>query len=182
MTRKVRQKKSLVIVYTGSGKGKTTAALGLALRAIGAGKKVAFIQFIKGSWKTSETESIKRLAPDFEFFRMGKGFVRIFDDRLDQSVHVAAAKEALEYAKKLLFSKKVDVLVLDEILVAVRLRLIRTSDVLSLIEMKPDRTTIVLTGRNAPKQLIQIADCVTEMKQIKHPFTKGIRAIHGIDY
>jgi cob(I)alamin adenosyltransferase len=175
-------RKGLVIVYTGNGKGKTTAALGLCVRACGYGMKVAIVQFIKGSWQSGEIEGIKKLAPNVEFIRMGRGFVGIIDDKLPRSEHEKAAGEALEFVRGMLLSNKYDIIILDELNVAVHLGLIEIEDVLKLIDDKPAELNLVITGRNAHKKLIERADLATEMKEIKHPYQKGILAQKGIDY
>jgi cob(I)alamin adenosyltransferase len=174
--------KGLVIVYTGNGKGKTTAALGLCIRAIGYDEKVCIIQFIKGSWKYGELDGIKRLAPNVELYQKGLGFVGIIDDKLDKSEHIKAAQEAIAFAKERILSAKYDIVILDEINVAVSLDLIKVEDILSLINCKPELLDLVLTGRNARPEIIERADLVTEMREIKHPYQKGIMAQKGIDF
>jgi cob(I)alamin adenosyltransferase len=174
--------KGLVIVYTGNGKGKTTAALGLCIRAIGYNEKVCIVQFIKGSWKYGELDGIKRLAPNVELYQKGLGFVGIIDDKLDKSEHIKAAREAVAFAREKLVSGNYDIVILDEINVAVSLDLIKIEDVLGLIDDKPELLDLVLTGRNARQELIDKADLVTEMREIKHPYQKGIMAQQGIDF
>ena len=174
--------KGLVIVYTGDGKGKTTASLGLCVRAVGYGKKVCIIQFIKGSWKYGELDGIKKLAPNVELYQKGLGFVGIIDDKLDKSEHIKAAGEALAFANEKMHTGQYDILILDEINVAISLGLLETQDILRLIDLKPDGIELVLTGRGAPNEIVEAADLVTEMKEIKHPFNKGIEARKGIEY
>ena len=174
--------KGLVIVYTGGGKGKTTAALGLALRAIGYNHKVCMIQFIKGSWHYGEMDSAKRLEPELELIAVGKGFVGIMDDKSPREDHEKIAEEAIKICKEKINSKKFDVLILDEINYAVDLGLIKIEQVIELIKMKPDDLDLVLTGNNARQEIIDLADLVTEMKEIKHPFKSGIKAKKGIDF
>jgi len=174
--------KGLVIVYTGDGKGKTTAALGLCIRAVGYDEKICIVQFIKGSWKYGELEGIKKLASNVELYQKGLGFVGIIDDKLDKSEHIKAAKEALEFAREKILSGKYDIVILDEINVAIHLDLIGVEDVLKVIDEKPELLDLVLTGRNAKKEIIERADLVTEMREIKHPFQKGIMAQKGIDF
>jgi cob(I)alamin adenosyltransferase len=174
--------RGLVIVYTGNGKGKTTAALGLCIRAVGYDERVCIIQFIKGSWKYGELDGIKRLAPNVELHQKGLGFVGIIDDKLDRSQHVRAAREALAFAKEKILSRQYDIVILDEINVALNLGLIGVDDVLDLINAKPELQDLVLTGRNAHQEIIDRADLVTEMREIKHPFQKGIMAQQGIDF
>jgi cob(I)alamin adenosyltransferase len=178
----VEQARGLVLVNTGDGKGKTTAALGTVLRAVGYGHRVLIVQFIKGSWMYGEMKSIKRLEPEVEFHRMGKGFVGIIDDNLPREQHEAAAKEALAFAKERLASGDYRLVLLDEIFVAIGLGLITTGDVLGVLDVRPQQTSLILTGRGAPLEIIERADTVTEMKEIKHAFRKGILAQRGVDY
>jgi len=179
---KKAEKKGLVIVYTGDGKGKTTAALGLCVRAVGYDEKVCIVQFIKGSWKYGELDGIKKLAPNVELFQKGLGFVGIIDDKLDKSEHIKAAGQALIFAREKVVSGGYDIVILDEINVAVHLGLIEVGDVLKLIDDKPPLLDLVITGRNAREEIIERADLVTEMREIKHPFRKGIMAQKGIDF
>jgi len=176
------EKDGLVIVYTGNGKGKTTAALGMALRAIGHDYKVCMIQFIKGSWHYGEMSSSKKLEPEFELIAVGKGFVGIIDDTSPHSEHEKSAREALRISKEKILSKKFDIVILDEINYAIDLSLIELNQVLDLIKLKPSNVTLVLTGNHAKDEIIQSADLVTEMKEIKHPFKSGIKAKKGIDF
>ncbi len=171
-----------VIVYTGKGKGKTTAALGIVLRAVGHGYRVGMIQFIKGEWYYGELTSSKRLEPEFEMIAAGKGFVGIIDDDHPVEDHQQAARQALAVAREKLFSGSYDVLILDEISYAVKLGLLSEKDVLDLIAARPQKTTLVLTGNYAPESFIQAADLVTEMREIKHPYQSGIKAKKGIDF
>jgi len=169
-------------VYTGKGKGKTTAALGMALRAIGYNHKVCMIQFIKGSWHYGEMTSSKRLEPEFELTAVGKGFVGIMDDKSPIEDHKKIAQEALKIAQEKISSKKYDIIILDEINYALNLNLIELDDVLKIISDKPDSVNLVLTGNHAKDEIIEKADLVTEMREIKHPFKLGIRAKKGIDF
>jgi len=172
----------LVIVYTGGGKGKTTAALGMALRAVGHGFKVAMIQFIKGSWFYGELNSSAKLEPNFELVAAGKGFVGIIDDNKPLEDHVTAAQEALRISREKIASAKYDIIILDEINYAVNLKLITVDDVLELIKIKPKNMTLVLTGNYAKEKVIEAADLVTEMKEIKHPYREGKKAKRGVDF
>ncbi len=176
------EERGLVIVYTGKGKGKTTAALGIVLRAVGHGMKVGMVQFIKGEWYYGELSSSKRLEPEFELVAAGKGFVGIIDDDHPREAHLDAAQAALSLAKEKLQSGKYDVLILDEISYAAKLGLISERDILDLIESKPEKTSLVITGNYAPESVIEAADLVTEMKEIKHPYQHGIKAKRGIDF
>jgi len=172
----------LTIVYTGKGKGKTTAALGIVLRAVGYGKKVCMIQFIKGSWHYGEMTSSKKLEPEFEMITVGKGFVGIIDDKSPKEDHKEIAKEAIKISNEKIQSGKYDIVILDEINYAVNLDLISVKDVLNLIKSKPQKVDLVLTGNYAKDEIIEIADLVTEMREIKHPFQRGIKAKKGIDF
>lgn len=172
----------LVIVYTGDGKGKTTAALGLGLRAIGRGWRVLMIQFGKGAWHYAELESVKRLEPDFRIVPMGLGFFKILDDHHTESEHRAAAHEALAYAREQMLSREYDMLILDEVNGIVAAGLLPLELVVQLLEDKPDDLTLVFTGRAASADIITRADLVTEMRDIKHPYQKGLLAQKGIDY
>lgn len=172
----------LVIVYTGKGKGKTTAALGVAFRATGHSMKTCMIQFIKGSWHYGEMSSSKRLEPEFELTAVGKGFVGILDDRSPKEDHEKIAKEAVRISKEKILCGKYDVVILDEINYAVNMGLVSVNDVMDLIESRPKNLSLILTGNYARQEIIDAADLVTEMKEIKHPFQRGIRAKKGIDY
>lgn len=179
-------RKGLVIVYTGDGKGKTSAALGGVLRALGHGWKVLVIQFFKGDWPVvfGELQSARHHA-NLEILQLGKGFVGIMGDKKPLEEHRAAAVSALETARQRILSGAYDLVVLDEINCAVDYlgtTLVPLSAVLGLIDAKPERTHLILTGRNAHPDLIARADLVTEMRQIKHPFEAGIPAQLGIDY
>jgi cob(I)alamin adenosyltransferase len=171
-----------VIVYTGKGKGKTTAALGIALRAVGHDYKICMIQFIKGSWHYGEMTSSKRLEPEFELIAVGKGFVGILDDKTPLEIHQKIAQEAIQISKEKILSEKYNIVILDEVNYAVNLGLIDVKDVLELIKVKPQKVTLILTGNHVKQEIIDVADLVTEMREIKHPFQRGIRAKKGIDF
>ena len=174
--------KGLVIVYTGNGKGKTTAALGMALRAIGYNYKVCMLQFIKGSWHYGEMDSSKKLEPNFELIAIGKGFVGILDDKSSKEEHEKYAKEALKICQEKIFSEKYDIVILDEVNYAINLNLIDVNDIMKLIKEKPEKVNLVLTGNHAKNEIVELADLVTEMTEIKHPFKSGIKARKGIDF
>ena len=178
----MNNKDGLVIVYTGNGKGKTTAALGLALRAIGYEHKVCMLQFIKGSWHYGEMDSSKKLGPDFELIAIGKGFVGILDDSSPREEHEKYAAEALKICREKIFSEKYDVVILDEVNYAINLGLLDVEEIIKIIKEKPARLNLVLTGNHAKEEIIELADLVTEMKEIKHPFKSGIKAKKGIDF
>jgi cob(I)alamin adenosyltransferase len=174
--------KGLVIVYTGNGKGKTTAALGIALRAVGYDHKVCMLQFIKGSWHYGEMDSSKKLEPNFELIAIGKGFVGILDDNSTREEHEKYAAEALKICRKKIFSEKYDVVILDEVNYAINLGLIDIEEIKKIIKEKPTNLDLVLTGNHVKDEIIELADLVTEMKEIKHPFKYGIKAKKGIDF
>lgn len=173
----------MFIIFTGNGKGKTTAALGQALRAVGDGSKVLMVQFIKGPWKSGEDTSAQLLHPHFLLVKKGRGFVGIGNDTLPFTEHVVAAQEALAYAQKEARTKKWNMLILDEIWNAHQLKLISSQDIQSFIKVvTPCVEHIVCTGRNCPDEFIEKADLVTEMKEIKHPFSHGIPGSKNIEF
>jgi cob(I)alamin adenosyltransferase len=174
-------KKGLIIVYTGNGKGKTTAAMGSALRAVGQGLKVLMLQFIKGSWDYGELESIKRLAPDFTIQRLGKGFIHLKSQQDDKEV-IENISQSWKRAEDGVLSDRYDMVILDEVNYVISYGLIPVEKVLDLIEKRPKRLHIILTGRDAHHKVIEKADLVTEMKEIKHPYSKGIKAQKGIEF
>ena len=174
--------RGLVIVYTGNGKGKTTAALGMALRAIGYDHKVCMLQFIKGSWHYGEMDSSKKLEPNFELIAVGKGFVGILDDNSPREEHEKYAAEAVRICREKIFSEKYDVIILDEVNYAITLGLIDVQEIIKIIKEKPSELDLVLTGRDVKEEIVELADLVTEMKEIKHPFKSGIKAKKGIDF
>ena len=175
-------KKGLIQIYTGDGKGKTTAALGVALRAAGHGKKTLIVQFIKSFQNYGEIKFVKKYHCGIAIKILGKGYVKIKGDRYPFEEHVKTAKKALQYAEEQILSKKYDIVVLDEINIALDKKLITIQEIVDLIQQKPPDLHIILTGRSAPKKLIQLADLVSEVKEIKHPFRKGILAQKGIEY
>lgn len=174
--------KGLLIVYTGNGKGKTTASLGMTIRAVGYGWKVSIVQFIKGTWKYGEIDGIKKLSPNVELNIMGAGFVGIIDDDKPFEEHRRAAKEAYDLLLEKTVSGEFELVIADELNVAVSLGLITNDELKALIEKKPEKVHLVITGRNADQWLIDKADLVTEMKEIKHPYQKGILAQKGVDF
>ena len=175
-------KDGLVIVYTGNGKGKTTAALGLAMRAIGYEHKVCMLQFIKGSWHYGEMDSSKKLEPNFELIAIGKGFVGILDDNSPREEHEKYAAEALRICREKINSGNYNVVILDEVNYAINLGSIDVQEIIKLIKEKPSNLDLVLTGRDVKEEIVELADLVTEMKEIKHPFKSGIKAKKGIDF
>ena len=172
----------IVIVYTGNGKGKTTASLGVALRAVGHGLKVCMVQFIMGEWHYGELNSLKKLEPDFELIVAGKGFIGIIDDDHAFEEHVRAAKTALDIVEQKISLDIFDIIILDEINYAVHLGLLNLDDVMKIVRNRPKHLSLILTGNYACEEIILLADLVTEMKEIKHPYKKGIKAKRGIDF
>lgn len=177
----MNSEKGLIILYTGEGKGKTTAALGLVLRAVGYKKKCLIVQFGK-AWFTGELVGIKKLSPLVKIIQGGKGFLDILGSKVSKKDHKKAAKEAFELLYKEVISDKWDIVVADEIVGAVSSGVLQIEKVVKLIKDRPLGLDLVLTGHHAPKRLIDMADLVTEMQEIKHPFQKGILAKKGIDF
>ena len=169
----------LVQVYTGDGKGKTSAAFGLALRAIGRELKVYIIQFIKGGFDYGELHVVDKL-PNLKLKAFGRG--RFITERPPEKEDMKLAEEALALAEEVIGNGEYDIVILDEINVALNLRLINLEKVLELIKNKPKYVELVLTGRYAPPDIIETADLVTEMREVKHPFNKGYQARKGIEY
>lgn len=181
MSSRQESQRGLILVFTGNGKGKTTAALGTALRAVGYGHRVAIIQFIKGTWHYGEMDALARI-PEIELHRTGAGFYKIMGDTLPEEVHRKAAADGLELARQSMRSGRYHLVVLDEINNAVKTGLLRVEEVLGLLDEKPEQLDLILTGRDAPPEVQERADLVTEMREIKHPFHKGVLARKGIDY
>ena len=174
------KEKGLIIITTGQGKGKTTAALGLALRSIGHNHNVAIIQFIKGGWEPGERFALKVFGEKIKFHACGEGFTWETQDRdRDISLVKSSWSKALNYMK----DPKYKLIILDEIIVAIKLGYIDENEIIKCISLRPDLTHVVLTGRGASKKLIDSADLVTEMKLIHHPFREqGVKAQKGIEY
>jgi cob(I)alamin adenosyltransferase len=170
----------LIIVNTGNGKGKTTAALGTVFRALGQGFKVAMIQFIKGGWRYGELQAAEKFA-DFSLEPMGHGFIKLGDGEPAPEDCALAEKTWAKCAEKIL-SDEYDLVVCDEVNYALSYGLLPVTMVLETLARKPQRLHIILTGRNAPEELIEAADLVTEMREIKHPYQKGIKAQRGIEF
>ncbi len=194
-----RYAQGLVQVYTGDGKGKTTAALGLGLRAVGHGYKVRMIQFMKGTSYTGEVQAVRRLGPDFEIFQFGRDCKYADKIRSGEAVcdgcgqcfvalgnpeprDIRYAKEAYDLAARTLDEPQADLVILDEISNALYYELLDVEDVASLIARRPSGVELVLTGRNMPAAILEMADLVTEMRMVRHPFESGIAARHGIEY
>ena len=178
------KRKGLVLVHTGEGKGKTTAAIGLAVRAWGDGFRILILQFIKGSWKYGELSALKALGEidgRIEIRPTGIGFTRNASSE-EMAVHREKARTALQEALTEMTSGQWDMIILDEINYALNFGLLEEQEVLELLSQKPTELHLVLTGRHALPAIIDCADLVTEMRLIKHPFQKGIRAQKGIEF
>ena len=173
------REKGLIVVFTGSGKGKSTAAFGMLLRALQHGMNAAVVQYVKGAIPTAETAAFERFGAQLEWHRMGEGFHWITQDaELDRK----AAERAFERTQELLARPNLGMLILDEILVALRLHQLEEQRVLDALANKREDLHVVLTGRGATEAMIERADLVTEMKLIKHPYRAGIRAQKGIEF
>ena len=174
------KKKGLIIVHTGDGKGKTSAALGVAFRAAGNKMHVAIIQFIKGRWKYGELEAAQQVKPAIEIHAMGEGFTW---DTKNPARDIEMTKKAWKLCKEKMLSGKYEVVIFDEINYVIDYHYLNVKEVISALKQKPPLVHVILTGRNAKSELIEMADLVTEMKEIKHPFKEqGILAQRGIEF
>ncbi|WP_333859339.1 cob(I)yrinic acid a,c-diamide adenosyltransferase [Clostridium sp.] len=175
-------KKGFVQIYTGDGKGKTTAALGLALRAVGNNYKVYMVQFLKTS-KTGEIESVKKLGSNFNIYRFEKkkGFFWTLNDSKKEELKKEVEK-AYKFCLKTVENNTCDILIMDEIMAVISNGIISIEKITELIDKRPDNMELIFTGRDAPQQIVEKADLVTEMKSIKHYIDKGIFAREGIEY
>lgn len=171
--------KGLFLLFTGDGKGKTTAALGLAFRAMGHGFPVCVIQFIKGGWQPGEVATAKRFDDLLDFHVMGRGFTWKSDD-LDKDI--AVAREAWRFAKKIISEGRHRLVILDELTYLISYKMIDEQDVLDTVASRPAGMHVVVTGRGASEELMAAADLVTEMRAIKHPYKSGIKACKGIEF
>jgi len=172
-------KQGLIQVYTGDGKGKTTCALGLALRAVGQGFKVFMIQFLKTD-KTGEAEAARRLAPDFTIRSFGTpGFPRLTDP---EPQTLEAVLQAFNLARQLILAGEHDLVILDEVNLSLTYGLVPLTEMLEVLRQRPGHVEVVLTGRAAPPELVELADLVTEMRPVKHYFEAGIKARRGIEW
>jgi cob(I)alamin adenosyltransferase len=174
-----KRRRGLIIVNTGDGKGKTTAALGLAFRALGVGFKVFMVQYIKGKWKTGEKKLADRLAPDIEIRPMGDGFTW---DTKDPAQDIATTRKIWEVSKEAIASGRYDVVILDEINVVMKLGYLDPAEVVAFLAARDPRQHVVLTGRGAPPEIIEAADLVSEIVPIKHPYRSGVKAQLGIEF
>jgi cob(I)alamin adenosyltransferase len=177
-----KERKGLVVVITGNGKGKTTAALGIALRACGHGMRVCIVQFMKGDLYAGEWDGIKRMDCAIELHATGKGFCGIQRNPYPWSEHRANAQDAIDLVHEKMASGAFDLMILDEINNALKLKLIDLEQLLEILHNKPPLMHLVLTGRDADPRVIERADTVSEVVEIKHSYRKGIEPQPGIDY
>ena len=176
-------RQGLTLIFTGNGKGKTTAAVGLTVRAVGNRMRVFFLQFIKGQWKSGEREILRGL-PGVDLEVTGRGFTieSLRNPNIPMEDHAAAAAHGWEVAQRVVRQGDYDMVVLDEILGAITAELVPLDEVVELVRTKPSSLHLVLTGRDAPPRLIEAADLVSEIQPVKHPFERGIKAQRGIEF
>jgi cob(I)alamin adenosyltransferase len=174
-------RKGLIMVNTGPGKGKTTAAMGTALRAVGNGMRVLMLQFIKGSWHYGELDAVKAFGDRWVMKQMGRGFVKVGGAETDPE-DVRLVQEAWAEAEKAILSGEWDLVVLDEINYAISYGMLDANKVVETLKRKPEMVHVILTGRNAHPAIVELADTVTEMRQVKHAYEKGVMAQRGIEY
>ena len=172
------EEKGLLIVHTGTGKGKSTAAFGMAIRAIGHGQRVGLVQFIKGTWRTGEKEFFKRIE-EIDHVTSGEGFTWETQDR---ERDIAMSRKGWEKAKELIANPEIKMVILDELNIALRYDYLPLEEVVAGLAARPEGCHVVVTGRNAKPELIEIADLVTEMTLVKHPFRAGVKAQPGIEF
>jgi cob(I)alamin adenosyltransferase len=177
-----KHRKGLVVVITGNGKGKTSSALGMILRACGHGMKSSMVQFMKGDIYAGEWDGVKKLSSDVELIPTGMGFCGIEGNPYSHAEHREAAQRALRLAKEKIESGPFDIVVLDEINNALKLRLVDLEQVLNLITHKPPSLHLILTGRDAHPRVMALADTVSEVREIKHAYREGVEPQPGIDY
>jgi cob(I)alamin adenosyltransferase len=174
-------RRGLIIVNTGAGKGKTTAAMGTALRAVGGGMKVLMLQFLKGSWHYGELDAVQAFGDKFVMKQMGRGFVKVGAEKPDPE-DVKMVEDAWAEAEKAIQSREWDLVVLDEINYAISYGMLDPAKVVEGLKQKPEMVHVILTGRNAHVSIIELADTVTEMRQVKHAYERGVMAQRGIEY
>ncbi len=171
--------KGLVIVHTGKGKGKSTAAFGMVFRALGNGMKVGVVQFVKGKWQTGERVILEKLGDQVTMTAMGDGFTWETQDRARD---IEAAQAAWERAKAMILDDEHDMVLLDELNIVLRYDYLDVADILAVLEQKPEMKHVLITGRNAKDELMDFADLVTDMTMVKHPFRAGVKAQVGIEF
>ncbi|MGD9599005.1 MAG: cob(I)yrinic acid a,c-diamide adenosyltransferase [Steroidobacteraceae bacterium] len=169
----------LLIVHTGRGKGKSTSAFGMAIRALGWGKKVAIVQYVKGKWQTGEKDFFRAHPELLTFEVMGEGFTW---DTQDRELDIKAAREAWERSKLLIMDPTYDLVILDELNIVLRTDTLPIDEILEFLKQRPTEKHVCITGRDAKSGLLEMADLVTEFKEVKHPFKAGFKAQKGIDY
>jgi cob(I)alamin adenosyltransferase len=174
-------RRGLIIVNTGPGKGKTTAAMGTALRAVGQGMRVLMLQFLKGSWHYGELDAVQAFGDRFIMKQMGRGFVKVGAEKPDPE-DVRMVEEAWAEAERAIRSGEWDLVVLDEISYAISYGMLDPAKVVESLKQKPEMVHVILTGRNAHPTIVDLADTVTEMRQVKHAYEKGVMAQRGIEY
>ena len=174
-------RRGLIIVNTGPGKGKTTAAMGTALRAVGNGMKVLMLQFLKGSWHYGELDAVKAFGENFIMKQLGRGFVKVGGAETDPE-DIRMVEEAWQESREAILSGKWDLVILDEINYAISYGMLDPDKVVETLKQKPEMVHVILTGRNAHAKIVEVADTVTEMRQVKHAYEAGILAQRGIEY
>src|SRR6201987_4458087 len=174
-------RRGLILINTGPGKGKTTAAMGTALRAVGNGMKVLMLQFLKGSWHYGELDAVKAFGGNFMMKQMGRGFVKVGGAETDPE-DVRMVEEAWAEAEQAILGGQWDLVVLDEINYAISYGMLDPAKVVDVLKRKPELVHVILTGRNAHPTIVEVADTVTEMRQVKHAYEKGVLAQRGIEY
>ncbi len=174
-------RRGLIIVNTGPGKGKTTAAMGTALRAVGQGMKVLMLQFLKGSWHYGELDAVQAFGDRFLMKQLGRGFVKVGGAEPDPE-DIRLVEEAWAESEKAILSGEWDLVILDEINYAISYKMLDVSKVVEALKRKPEMVHVILTGRNAHADIVELADTVTEMRQVKHAYERGVMAQRGIEY
>jgi cob(I)alamin adenosyltransferase len=174
-------RKGLILINTGPGKGKTTAALGTALRAVGNGMRVLVLQFLKGSWHYGELDAVQPFGENFVLRQMGRGFVKVGGAETDPE-DLRMVQQAWTEARSAISSGDWDLVVLDEINYAIGYGMLDPAEVAAALRSRPEMVHVILTGRNAHPLLVELADTVTEMREVKHAYAKGILAQRGIEY
>ena len=179
LMREKREGKGLLMVHTGDGKGKSTAAFGMALRALGWGFKIGVVQFIKGDWATGEQKAFALFPEQVRFEVMGEGFTW---DTADRSRDMVKARAAWETSLEMIADPDIDLVILDELNIALRYDYLPAAEIVAAIKARPEHKHVCVTGRNAPPELLQAADLVTEFQAVRHPFDQGFKAQKGIDF
>ena len=177
-----KKRQGLVVVITGNGKGKTTSAMGMALRGCGHGLKTTIVQFMKGDLYSGEWDGVKKLAPLVKLYHTGKGFCGIEGNPFPHSEHRRNAQDAIQLVNDIINSDNCDTLILDEINNALHLKLVDLEQVKNILSLRPEHMHIILTGRDAHPEIIELADTVSEVREIKHAYRKEIEPQPGIDF